>query len=224
MTEQKNETTSSKAEKFVSKNAKILIVCVVVIACAVAGYILGNSISSKSSAKALAEIDNISYELTKDSAALETTELDARRATAFEKLVPYAQKGGVVGVRANMLCADLAYQQEKYEDSAKYWEAVATKSKKSYTAPIANYNLGVCYEQLGKLDDAIAAYKKAADAADFTLRAHASYSYGRALEAKGDYKAAVEAYASLNDRTPEDTWAKLAKTRILTLQVEGKAE
>ena len=47
---------------------------------------------------------------------------------------------------------------------------------------------------------------------------------GRALEAKGDYKAAVEAYTALNDRTPEDTWAKLAKTRILTLQVEGKAE
>ena len=43
-------------------------------------------------------------------------------------------------------------------------------------------------------------------------------------EAKGDFKAAVEAYTALNDRTPEDTWAKLAKTRILTLQVEGKAE
>lgn len=224
MTEQKKETTSSKAEKFVSKNAKIIIVVFAVVACAVIGYILGTSIGSKSNAKSLATIDAITYELTNESATLESTELDARRATAFEKLEPLTKKGGIVGVRANMLCADLTYQQEKYEDSAKYWEAVAAKSKKSYTAPYANYNLGVCYEQLGKIDDAAAAYKKAADVDSFTLRAHAAYSYGRALEAKGDYKAAVEAYKALNDKTPEDTWAKLAKTRILVLQVEGKAE
>lgn len=224
MAEQKKETTSSKAEKFVTKNAKVLIVVLAVVVCGVIGYILGNFISSKSNAKALSAIDNITYELTKDSAALEATELDARRATAFEQLAPYAKKGGVVGVRANMLCADLAFQQEKFEASAEYWTAVVAKSKKSYTAPIANYNLGVCYEQLGKTEDAAAAYKKAADAEDFTLRAHAAYSYGRALEAKGDYKAAVEAYNELNNRTPDDTWAKLAKTRVLVLKVEGKAE
>ena len=220
MTEQKNETTSSKAEKFVSKNAKILIVCVVVIACAVAGYILGNSISSKSSAKALAEIDNISYELTKDSAALETTELDARRATAFEKLVPYAQKGGVVGVRANMLCADLAYQQEKYEDSAKYWEAVAAKSKKSYTAPLAYFNAAVSYENINDLDNAEKYYKYAVSAKDFLMASHAEFSLGRVREAKGDTDGAIEAYRSLLGKNPDTSWGNLAKTRLIALGAE----
>ena len=28
----------------------------------------------------------------------------------------------------------------------------------------------------------------------------------------------------INDSTPEDTWAKMAKTRIIALQSEGKAE
>lgn len=224
MAEQIKNNTSSKAEKFISKNAKVLIIVLAVIACGVIGYILGTNISAKSNAKAVSAIDAISFELTNASAALETTELDARRATAFEKLVPYTKKSGVAGVRANMLCAELAYQQEKYDDAAEYWKAVAAKSKKAYTGPIANYNLGVCYEQLGKTDDAAAAYKKAADAEDFVLRSHASYSYGRILEGKGDFKGAVEVYTALNDRSPEDAWANLAKSRILILQVEGKAE
>jgi len=224
MAEQTKEKTSAKAEKFITKNAKVLIIVVAVVVVGVAGYILGTFIANKSKAKDLSAVELISYELTNESATLEVAELEARRATAFEKLVPYAKKGGVVGVRANMLCAELAYQQEKYEDSAAYWTAVAAKGKKAYTTSIANFNLGACYEQLGKTDDAVAAYKKAADDESFTLRAHATYSYGRVLESKGDYKAAVEAYTSLNDRTPDDSWAKLAKTRILALQIEGKAE
>ncbi len=225
MTDQKNEvTTSKKAERFITNNKTILIVLLACIICCLVGFILGNYIGSKIKVKNLAAVENISYELTKDSAYLETAELESRRADAFEKLTPYVKKSGIVGVRANMLCAELAYQQEKYEDSADYWKAVAKKSKNNYTAPIANFNLGVCYEQLGKIDEACEAYKKASDDENFTLRDHATFSYGRVLEAKGDFKAAAEAYNSLNDRNPNNTWAKLAKTRVLILQVEGKTE
>lgn len=225
MAEQKTgNSTSKKAENFISKNSKIIITVTVVIVCALIAYLVGTYVGGKIKGKDLSAIDNIYYDLTNDSVYLESSEIETRRADAFEKLVPYTKKAGVTGVRANMICAELAFQQEKYEESANYWKAVASKSGKAYTAPIAYYNLGVCYEQTGKLDDACEAYKKAAANENFALRAHAAFSYGRALEAKGDYKGAVAAYTELNDRSPDDSWANLAKTRILVLQVEGKAE
>lgn len=228
MTEQsltkKEDSAGKKVDNFLSNHLKLFIILIIVIVCGILGYIIGSNVKSKARIKNLSVIDEISYELINGSSALETAELDSRRATALEKLQSYVNKGGIVGARANMLCAELTYAQEKYEDSAKYWETVVAKSKKNYINPIANYNLGVCYEKLNDLEKAAQAYKKASDNEDFSLRAHASYSYGRVLEAKGDYKEAVAVYTALNDRTPNDDWAKLAKTRILILQIEGKSE
>lgn len=230
MTEQKNQnikktdSASKKVDNFLTNHLKIFIIFLIIIVCGILSYILGSHFGLKAKTKDLSALDEISYELTNESAALETSELDARRATAFEKLEVYTKKSGIVGARANMLCAELSYSQEKYEDSAKYWEIVAKKSKKSYLEPIADYNLGVCYEKLGKIDDAIAAYKKASENEEFSLRSHASFSYGRILESNGKYKEAIEVYSELNSRNSDDDWAKLAKTRILTLQVEGKSE
>lgn len=227
MTEQnikKTDSAGKKVDNFLTNHLKIFIIFFIVIVCGILGYILGSHFGLKAKTKALSAIDEISFELTNESAALEASELDSRRATAFEKLEPYTKQSGIVGARANMLCAELSYGQEKYEDSAKYWENVAKKSKKNYLEPIAEYNLGVCYEKLGKTDDAIAAYKKASENKDFTLHSHAAFSYGRILESNGKYKEAIEVYTGLNAQNPDDDWAKLAKTRILTLQVSGKTE
>ena len=121
-----------------------------------------------------------------------------------------------------MLCAELTFRQEKYEDSANYWKEVAAKAKKSYLAPLANFNLAVCYENLGNADAALENYKLAADNEEFVMRAHAIFSYGRILEVKGDYTAAAAAYNDLNDKFAGDNWAKLAKSRLISLKNEGK--
>lgn len=224
MTGKNEETSSVKLNAFIEKNKKVLLTVLVVIVCAVVALVAVSAVSSNGSEKALSAIDEISYTLTHESSALEASELDARRADALGKLAAYTSKGGIAGARANMLCAEIVYQQEKYEDSINYWKATANKSKKSYLAPIAYYNIATCYEELNKLDDAAANYKLAADSKDFTLKGHAKFNYGRVLEAQGKYADAVTAYTELNDELPDDTWAKLAKTRIITLKVEGKAE
>ena len=222
--EKEVKTASSKLNSVLEKNRKVVICCFSAVIAIIAVFIIVEIAVTKSTEKNLAAVEALTYELVNESASLEEAELTARRDSILEKVADYTKKGGVAGVRANMLAAELAYQKEDYEASAAYWDAAASKGKKAYTAPLANYNKAVCYEQLGKLDDAAAAYKAAVDVEDFVLRTHAMFSYGRILETKGEYAEAVKIYQELNDKNPNDSWANLAKTRIIDLKVEGKAE
>ena len=111
-----------------------------------------------------------------------------------------------------------------YDSAISYYSAAISKGKKSYTAPICYYNIGSCYEELNKLSDAVEAYKTAAEFDEFGMAPHAYFSQGRVLEAIGDFTGAAEAYNTLKSKFPEDSWSNLATTRLIELQIQGKAE
>ena len=224
MADYEEMTASKKLAAFIEKNKKAFIAILIVLVCCLIGYIVCASVAKSNKAKNLQALDEISYELTSKSSDLEDAEIESRIATALEKAAPLTKKGGVVGARANMFCAELAFKQEKYEDAANYWKDAAAKAKKSYLAPIAYFNLATCYENLGNVDAAMENYKLAADNNDFVMRTHAMFSYGRILETKADYANAAAAYTELNDNFPSDSWAKLAKSRLISLKNEGKIE
>jgi len=219
-----NQTSSSKLNSFLEKNRKALLCFLIALIVCLAAYIIISAVNNNTREKNLSEIEEISYTLTHDSASLEEGELNARRIDAIDNLAAYVKKGGIVGARANYLCAELVYQQKKYEDAITYYEATAKKAAKTYLAPVAYYNLGTCYEQLNKLDEAAKNYKLAADSKSFALVPHAKYSYARVIEASGNKAEAVTAYTELYDTYPNDNWGKLAKTRLITLKAQGKAE
>ena len=224
MADYEEQTASSKLAGFIEKRKVAFIIVLAVLICLLAGYIITSAILSKSKAKDLQALDEITYTLTSKSNTLEESEVELRRQNAIEQAMSYTTKGGIVGARANMLCADLTFQQGKFEESAEYWKSAAVKAKKSYIAPIAYYNLAACYEELNNLDAAAENYKLAADNEEFVLRAHAEFSYGRVLETQGKYTDAVAAYNDINDKFSNTEWANLAKTRIIALQNAGKAE
>jgi uncharacterized SAM-binding protein YcdF (DUF218 family) len=149
MADYEEMTASKKLAAFIEKNKKAFIAILIVLVCCLIGYIVFASIAKSNKAKNLQTLDEISYEFTSKSNDLEDAEIDARIAAALEKAAPLTKKGGVVGARANMFCAELAFTQEKYDDAANYWKAAADKAKKTYLAPIACFNLAVCYENLG---------------------------------------------------------------------------
>lgn len=221
---EEKKTAGAKMNGFLEKNRTILITVLIVLVCLLVGFVCGSIVSSKQKVKNLSVIDQITFELTDASSSLEDTEIEARRTAALEKLEAYNKKGGVAGVRANMLTADLLFQQKKYEEAAEHYAKVASLKKNAYTAPLAVYNAGVCFEQLKKLEEAAENYKKASEVKDFVLANHAKFSYGRVLEAEGKFSDAVAVYNELNSKDPDDTWAMLAKTRVIALQSEGKAE
>ena len=224
MADYEEMTASKKLAGFIEKNKKAFIAILIVLVCCLVGYIIFASVAKSNKSKNLQALDEISYELTSKSSELEDAEIEARIATALEKAAPLTKKGGIVGTRANMFCAELAFRQEKYEDAANYWKEAAAKAKKSYLAPISYFNLATCYENLGNVDAALENYKLAADNNDFVMKPHAMFSYGRILETKGDYATAAAAYTELNDNFPSDSWAKLAKSRLISLKNEGKIE
>lgn len=211
------KTNSEKLDGFLEKNKKWLFAVLAVAVIGVIAFAVVVSVSAKSAEKTIAAVDEITYTLTKNSADLEDAELSARRAAAVEAVAPYLGKSGVGGVRANMLAAELAYSDKDFAGALEYWTAAASKGKKSYTAPLCYYNMGACSEELGKLSDAAEYYKKAADDKEFVLKSHAMFSLGRVYEALNDKDKALETYNALVNESPDDTWAKLAKTRVLAL-------
>ena len=224
MAEREELATSQKIGNLIEKNKVKFIVCLIVVACALAGYITTYAIYNSLKNKNLSRIDEITFTLTDKSGSLEESELEARSNTAIEQLAPFTKKSGIAGARANMICAEIAFQQKKYQESADFWKAAAKKAKKSYIAPIAYFNIGVCYEQLNNIDAAAENYKIAADNKSFVIKNHAKFSYGRVLEAQGKYAEAVSVFTEINDSNPDDSWAKLAKSRIIALKVQGKVE
>ena len=224
MAEKTEKTTASaKLNGFLEKNRKPVLITFVVVLVLVIGFIAGAIIVSSGSKNALATVEGYYYELMDSSTDIDDAEINKRSTECIEKLAPYTKKGGIAGVRANMLSAELAYILKDYEDAVTYYDAAIAKGKKSYTAPICLYNKASCYEELGKLVEAAEAYKAAAEFEDFGMASHAYFSYGRVLEAQGDYAGAVEAYKTLNDKFADNDWSNLAKTRIIDLASKGKA-
>lgn len=223
MEDKEVQTASMKLNGFMEKNRKGVIGCAVVVFAVLVAFIVVSIVNNNAKVKALSVIDEITYELTDGSTALEDAELNARCEAALEKVNAYTTKGGIVGARANMLAADITFDMGKYAESAEYWKAVASKGKNSYLGPIAQFNLGVCYEEMKNLDAAAEAYKVAADNKEFVLKAHAKFSYARVLETQAKYADALAAYKDLVEVLPNDTWANLAKSRIISLETSGKA-
>lgn len=219
-----NVTASVKVTSFITKNRIIFIGALVCFCVALAAFLVGSKIFASSKDKSLSKIEGIYFNLTDGSSILEEDEIIARQLEALDALSAYTSKGGIVGARANILSADISYQMEKYEDAANFYAATAKKSKGNYLYPIAMYNLAVMYEQLGKTQEASDSYKNAFEAKDSLFVCHAGFSYGRTLEALGNYAEAVNVYQKVYDEHPDEAWARLAKTRVIALQAEKKVE
>ncbi|MDD7451858.1 MAG: tetratricopeptide repeat protein [Treponema sp.] len=224
---QKNVEKKSLSENlgdFILRNLRVIFVfCGVLLLGAVCAVVV-ISVNEKTIEKGLGKIDLISYELTNKSYDLSETEIAARQDKAVLSLSELVGKSGIVGVRANMLSAEIYYQKKDFENARSAWLAAAQKGKNTYIAPIAFFNAASCSEELGNLDDAAAGYKSASEVKDFYEAAHALFSLGRVQEAKEDFVAAAASYQALVDKSPEDSWAKLAKNRLVSLKISGKVE
>ena len=218
------KTGSSKLTGFLEKNKKGVLITFIAVVIIVAGFVCVELIKSATTKKDLAAIEAYYYDLVEIPTDTEDSEINKLATECIENLASYTKKGGIAGVRANMLSAELAYILADYEATVKYYDNAYSKGKKSYTAPLCLYNKAVALEELNKLEEAAEAYKAAADFPQFGMASHAYFSYARVLETKGDISGAAEAYKALNDKFTDDEWANVAKTRLIELQTQGKIE
>jgi tetratricopeptide (TPR) repeat protein len=123
-----------------------------------------------------------------------------------------------------MLKADLLYRDKKYLDASSAWVAAAEADLKAYTAPTCYLNAAVAAEEHDDRASAITYYEKAASYDDYPLLTRTLFNLGRVKDENSDFTGAAEAYRKLIDGHGDDSWANIAKSRLLQLQAEGKVE
>ena len=212
----------SKIENFMTRN-RVLIIAIggILLALAAAVCICVGVIDSQTK-KGINQVDAIEYEYVRDFAKLSEEEIVTRQNTALEALKPLLSKKNVVGVRANMLAADIAYAKKDFTNSMDYNLAAARLGKNAYTVPVSYFNAASCCEELGNNADAATYYELACEAKSFPLKSHAEFNLGRVKEALGDLDVAAAAYQKLVDEFPGDEWANLAQSRLILLKSSGK--
>lgn len=222
------ETKSSNSQKlgaFLSKNRIGLLVFLCVLVVGVVAYAVAFSIHSSSVKKNLDVVEMIEFSLMKDAVELEESVIASRQETALSNLEPYLKKGGIVGARADMLAADIRMQRKEWDASRELWLSAAAKRKKTYLAPICNFNAAVCSEELGDAEAALEYYLLAAEDVGFAVRSRAYFEGGRLKEALGDFEGAASLYEQIASlEYSSDVWNDLAQTRLIALRTEGKIQ
>lgn len=233
------ESFADKLNASLAKSSKALLAVAVIVFVAFIAILVVSNLNSKSTREGIEQIETITYALTKDSEAADANENSEisesekasradeakaeRQKTALEQLSPLASKSGIVGVRANMLIADIKFDQKDYS-AARDAYVKAANGKKAYTAALNNFNAGVCSEEMGDNDSAVKYYKAACDDSDFVLIDHALFSLGRVYESKSLYEDAKSTYEKLNGLHPTTSWGQLSKSRLVALKAEGKIQ
>jgi TolA-binding protein len=148
--------------------------------------------------------------------------LETELLTALEALITrYPRHYG--GQRGLFMRADVFVAGKLWDKASQDYLDLAGKFPESYLAPISLFNGGVCLEEKGDSDGALAQYQKiAADYADSAVAPRAIFNAGRLQEAKGSFEEAQKSYDRLEADFPSSEWTKLAKNRIIALKVEGK--
>ena len=103
-----NKTASAKLGGFLEKNRKPVLITFIVVLVLVIGFIAIEIVKSATAKKDLAAVEDYYYKLLDSSTDLEDSEVNKRATECIENLASYSKKGGIVGVRANMLSAELA--------------------------------------------------------------------------------------------------------------------
>jgi TolA-binding protein len=124
--------------------------------------------------------------------------------------------------RAAFVEGNLEYQLENWEAAAEAFRALGTRSPGSYLAPLAWMNAGISYERAENTEQAVESYRKVVD--DYPesfLVPEVLFAMGRTQEEAGDFAAAAAAYNRLEEEHPLSNWTKLARNRIIALEIEG---
>ncbi|MCI6441842.1 MAG: hypothetical protein MR856_02660, partial [Spirochaetia bacterium] len=129
MADIKKESTNSKLENFIFKNRKAIITVAGVAIVAAVAVCVVVGIKDLQARKGLAAVDQIEFEYTVKSAELSDSEISARQDKALSAIESLCTKSGIVGVRANMLCADINFEKKYYaEEVWKPWgEVILTR-------------------------------------------------------------------------------------------------
>ena len=182
------------------------------------------AVKDKSTKAGLTEVDAITTELAAARTDLKDNALTTKEDELLERTKVLAEKNtkNITGSRAYMLMAEIQFSRKNWNEAKTAWIAAAEANPKAYTAAYCYYNVGVCAEEMKDFDEAVKYLTLTTETEKFPLKPRALFSIGRIEEQRGNYEQAKKSYEELSASYPSDAWTTLAKTRLITLSVEGK--
>jgi hypothetical protein len=122
--------------------------------------------------------------------------------------------------KARLFRAGLLFDLARWDDAeAGYRDYQKEAPEGDPLAPIAREGVGLCQEQRGKLDDALATFKELEPKSGDLYRDRALYDQGRVLAKKGDAKGAVDAYRAVLSKSPQSPLKGDVEARLAALGV-----
>lgn len=121
--------------------------------------------------------------------------------------------------RAHLASAEIYYSRKDWKNAQEQYAKAAELAPKVYNTGINFYNAAVCADELGNADDAVKFFKAASETKNFVFATRAMFNIGRVEEQRGNKTEAIAAYKKLSADHPDDEWTKLAKSRIIVLEI-----
>ena len=227
MEQEEKVNAHQKIRKFIAKYAKpagIFLIGVLVLFIVVEIFNYANAKRVEKSTMAVEDIQN---------RYVEASEADKSENPSFDAYKSYiTELDGVIakypkeyaGRRALLLKGDIYFRFKDYDNAAEAYKRFAVDYPKSYDAPIAIFNTGVCYESTGKLKEAEAEYLKIYNnyKGSYALMPKLIFSLGRLAEADKRYAEAEKYYNQLAEEYTGSYYYQYAQDRIILMHAKGQ--
>ena len=216
MEQTEKKTLGSRITEII-ENSRVVIISILGGAIVIA-LIIGLVVFFKNSSieKGLTELDQIEYKYISLDAESET--LNEDKTAILMEVTSFAKEAtGVVSLRSYLFAGNIAFELEKWSEARDLYVNAFNADTDSYTAPIALFNAGVCSDELNELDVAIDYLEKSVEFENFPLKARALFNLGRIHEANNATDSALSIYEQVSADYPDSSWAKLAKSRKISL-------
>jgi TolA-binding protein len=223
---EKSEPTkfSDKLVVFLQKYriALLVLIGVVIVGVVVSGVTIAVVESTKSKNIATAEDMAERYD------AIRIDADEAKRANEVTALIGELESfakahSGFASARAYSVLAGIRADKKEWTEAEAAWLSAAEALPKSYLAPVAIYDAATAAEELGDGTRALELYARCAEqyGTTFSQTPRAYLAIGRLNEERKDFEAATTAYKKIVETWPNDSWAKLAHSRLLAISSQG---
>jgi tetratricopeptide (TPR) repeat protein len=215
-------TISQAINDFLVRRRVIIISVLCVVLCVFIAIFTFTVVSDHKKTAAYETVEAVLADWDKARTADDKSGLQAKEDDLIKQLekVANSNKNSYAGSRASMTIAEIYYSRKDWKNAMDNYLTAAKYAPKAYSSGLDYYNAGVCADEMGNTDDAIANFTKAFDSEDFALKPRALFSIGRIQEQTSKNDDAIATYQKLAEKYPEDEWTFIAKTRIITLQIK----
>lgn len=126
--------------------------------------------------------------------------------------------------RAFLVLGGMEFELENWTEAEKSFKSLYDRFPESYLGAVALWNLSVVYERSEAPEDALESLETLESEYRDTYpdMPHVLFNLGRIEESLGDIEDARERYNDMVDNFPRSNWTKLARDRIILLDLQGE--